>query len=83
MPRSEVVAAVEHDIHLRHQGIKAVVGQAFNNGANVDLGIQIVQHLPAGLGLGQPDARGGVKQLTLQVAQFHDVVVGQQQRTHP
>ncbi|KGQ02298.1 hypothetical protein BBAD15_g12492 [Beauveria bassiana D1-5] len=74
---SEVVGAVQHQVGLRHGVRQGLALQPLDAGMHAGLRIEGGQHIAAGLGLGPADARGGVEDLALQVAELDDVVIGQ------
>jgi hypothetical protein len=73
--RGEVVAAIEHDIGLRHETIQFGVAHAHRHHADVDVGIDAQHALPGRLHLGAAHVGGGVQDLALQVGQVDVVVV--------
>jgi len=79
----EIVGAVEHDIDRRDQRVERFARQPLLQRDDLDLGIDGVQRLPAGLRLGHADAGLGMENLPLQIGEIDGVVIDQSHLADP
>ncbi|MNQ76996.1 hypothetical protein D3C85_918500 [compost metagenome] len=78
----QVVTAVDHQIHLGHEGRQASPIEALVDGDQLHQRVVGRQSLPGQLGLGAAQALAIEQDLARQIAGIQDVAIGEPQRAH-
>ena len=79
VPRGEIVAAIQHDLGLRHQRIELIGPRPLRHLDHLDVGIESMQRTASRRRLRLPDPVGRVQHLALQVGQVDPIRIDQGQ----